>query len=138
MEGWFPRGITPFSFYGEVCEAAGWWDGISGQMVLGRQRQMVVKKQSGTWLQKNAVSCGTAKMSVAADKYLKDNSDDITKALTENAKKGNATCVKLLLALADGQIDCEDEVVMEQLCSYADKLAAEKQWDGPEAEPDEE
>jgi len=28
--------------------------------------------------------------------------------------------------------------VMEQLWSYADKLAAEPPWDGPEAEPDEE
>jgi hypothetical protein len=99
---------------------------------------MVVKKSFRTGLQKKAVSPGTAKMSVAADKALKDNSDVITTALTVNAKKGNATCVKLLLALADGQIDCEDEVVMEQLCSYADKLAAEKQWDGPEPEPDDE
>lgn len=132
MQGWFPQGITPFPFYGGECKAVEWWDGIGGQMVLGRQRQTVVKKPSGTGLQKKAVSRGTAKMSVAADKALEDNSDDITKALTDNAKKGNATCARLLLALADGQIDCEDEVVMERLCSYAEKLAAEPEWTGDE------
>lgn len=102
------------------------------------QRQMVRKKPSGTGLEKKVVSRGTAKMKAAADKALEDNSKKITDALTESAIKGNATCTRLLLALADGQINCEDEVVMEQLCSYADKLAAERQWDGPEAEPDDE
>ena len=138
MQGWFPQGITPFPFYGEECEAADWWDGIGGQMVLGRQRQTVVKKPSGTGLEKKKVSRGTAKMAAEADKALEDNSNAITKGLTENAKKGNATCARLLLALADGQIDCEDEVVMERLCSYAEKLAAEPQWKGPEPEPDDE
>jgi hypothetical protein len=107
-------------------------------MVLGIRRATVRKKSSGTGFEKKKVSPGTAKMSVAADKALEDHSKVITDALAENAKKGNATCVKLLLALADGQIDCEDEVVMEQLCSYADKLAAEEQWDGPEPEPEDE
>ena len=77
-------------------------------------------------------------MAVAADKALEDNSDAITKGLTESAKKGNATSARLLLALADGQIDCEDEVVMEQLSSYAEKLAKEPPWKGPEAEPEDE
>jgi hypothetical protein len=107
-------------------------------MVLGRQRQRVRKRLSGTGLEKKKVSPGTAKMSVAADKALENSSEEITKALTVNAKKGNATCTRLLLALADGQIDCEDEVVMEELCSYAAKLAAEPPWDGPEPEPDDE
>jgi hypothetical protein len=121
-----------------VRKAAERWDGIGGETVRGRLWQMVRKKSSGARLEKKAVSRGTAKMSVAADKALEDNSDAITKGLTESAKKGNPTCTRLLLALADGQIDCEDEVVMEQLCSYADKLAKEKQWEGPEAEPDDE
>ena len=138
MQGWFPKGITPFPFYGEVCKAVEWWDGIGGQMVLGRQRQTVVKKPSGTGLEKKKVSRGTAKMAAAADKALEDNSKTIVDSLTGSAKKGNATCTKLLLALADGQIDCEDEVVMERLCSYAEKLAAEPQWKGPEPEPDDE
>jgi hypothetical protein len=77
-------------------------------------------------------------MSVEADKALEEHGNEITKGLTESAKKGNATCARLLLALADGQIDCEDEVVMERLCSYAEKLAAEPQWEGSEAEPDDE
>jgi hypothetical protein len=136
MKGWFPKGITPFSFCGEVCKAAERWDGVGRDMEL--QRQMVRKKPSGTGIEKKKVSRGTAKMAAEADKALEEHGDEITKGLTEGAKKGNATCARLLLALADGQIDCEDEVVMEQLCSYAEKLAREKQWKGPEAEPDDE
>jgi hypothetical protein len=138
MEGWFPKGITPFAFYGEVCEAEERRDGIGEQMVLGRLRQTVVKKTSGTGLQKKTVSRGTAKIKAAADKALQDNSERLAKTLIDSAIAGNNTSAKLLLALADGQIDGEDEVVMEQLWSYADKLAAEPPWDGPEAEPDEE
>jgi hypothetical protein len=138
MQGWFPKGITPFPFYGEERWAVRWWDGIGGQMVLGRQGQTVRKRSSGTGLEKKAVSRGTAKMAAAADKALEDNSKTITDALTENAKKGNATCAKLLLALADGLIDCEDEVVVQQLWTYAQQLGAEPPWNGPDAEPDEE
>ena len=113
-----------------------WWGGIGGE--IESQRQMVRKKPSGTGLEKKIVSRGTAKMKAAADKALEDNGDEITKGLTESAKKGNATSAKLLLALADGQIDCEDEAVVEQPCSYAKKLAREPKWNGPEAEPDDE
>ncbi|MGA2831675.1 MAG: hypothetical protein ABSE55_01260 [Terracidiphilus sp.] len=98
----------------------------------------MVKKTSGTGLQKKTVSRGTAKIKAAADKALQDNSERLAKTLIDSAIAGNNTSAKLLLALADGQIDGEDEVVMEQLWSYADKLAAEPPWDGPEAEPDEE
>lgn len=75
-------------------------------------------------------------MAAEADKALEDNSSEITKGLTENAKKGNATCTRLLLALADGLINCENEVVMEQLCSYAEKLALEPEWTGEEDDLD--
>ena len=119
-------------------EAVERWNRTGGQMVLGRQGQTVRKRSSGTGLEKKAVSRGTAKMAAAADKALEDNSKTITDALTENAKKGNATCAKLLLALADGLIDCEDEVVVQQLWTYAQQLGAEPPWKGPDAEPDEE
>ena len=132
MQGWFPKGITPFHFYGEECEAVEWWDGIGGQMVLGRQRQTVVKKPSGTGLEKKKVSRGTAKMAAAADKALEDNSKTIVDSLTGSAKKGNATCTKLLLALADGQIDCEDEVVVQGFVSLAERLAAEPECSAEE------
>ena len=97
----------------------------------------MVKKAFGTKLQKKKVSGGTAKMAEAAEKALEDHFAKITEGLTESAKKGNATSAKLLLALAEGQIDCEDEVVVEQLWTYAQQLTAEPPWDGPPAEPDE-
>ena len=41
---------------------------------------------------------------------------------------GNATSAKLLFALAEGRIDCEDEVVMRQVFSLAEKLELEAPW----------
>jgi hypothetical protein len=92
MQGWFPQGITPFPFYGEECKAADWWDGIGGQMVLGRQRQTVVKKPSGTGLEKKKVSRGTAKMAAEADKALEDNSNAITKGQRNVRKAAPCAC----------------------------------------------
>jgi hypothetical protein len=96
-----------------------------------------MKKSFGTKLQKKKVSRGTAKMAAEADKALEEHGKEITKALRESAEKGNATCARLLLALADGLIDCEDEAVVESLWTYAQQLAAEPPWEGPPAEPDE-
>jgi hypothetical protein len=42
------------------------------------------------------------------------------------------TGAKLLYAMADGQINCEDPVVMSQLCSYAEGLKSERQLTGDE------
>ncbi len=76
-------------------------------------------------------------MAVAADKALEKHSEKITKALTDGAEKGNVTCARLLIALADGQIDCEDEVVVERIWTYAQQLAAEPPWEGEPADLDE-
>jgi hypothetical protein len=69
-------------------------------------------------------------MNEAADKTLEEHSDEIAKSLYKGLLSGNATCAKLLLALAEGQIDCENEVVMQRVCSLAEKLAAEPEWVG--------
>lgn len=97
---------------------------------MGRQRRAVAGRPRGTGAQKKEVSRGTAKMKAAADKTLEENSEKIAKALYKSLLKGNTAGAKLLIALADGQIDCEDEVAMERLCSLAEKLAAEPEWVG--------
>jgi hypothetical protein len=99
-------------------------------MEFGRQRRAVAERQRGTGAQKKAVSRGRAKMNEAADKTLEKHSEEIAKSLYESLLGGNATCAKLLFALAEGQIDCEDEVAMERLCSLAEKLAKEPEWVG--------
>jgi hypothetical protein len=63
-----------------------------------------------------------------ADKKVGKERTKIVNALFNGLiKKGNATSAKLLFDLADGLINCEDPVVMSQLCSYAATLASEQQ-----------
>lgn len=70
-------------------------------------------------------------MNAAAGKTLEEHSGEIADALFQGLKKGKASLAKLLFALAEGQIDCEDAVVMQRYCSLAEKLAAEQEWTGP-------
>jgi hypothetical protein len=48
--------------------------------------------------------------------------------LCRDSLGGNASSAKLLFALAEGQMDCEDEGVMQCLRSLAEELAAEPEW----------
>jgi hypothetical protein len=129
------EGESPFSpFYGEECKAVGCWYGIGGEMVLARERQAAGRRPHGTGARKQSVSRGTAKMKVAADLAMEVLSDELATSLLDRTVGGNATIAKLLFALAEGKIDCEDEAVMERLCSFAERLASEPAWTGPEDE----
>jgi hypothetical protein len=130
MQGWFPRGIAPFPFYREKSKAVEWWDGIGGQMVLARQKKAAAGRPHGTGAQKKASGRGRAKLNAAADKTLEENSEKIALSLLESTLGGNASSAKLLFALAEGQIDCEDEGMVRRLYSLAENLAAEPEWDG--------
>lgn len=99
-------------------------------MVVARKKQAVRGKPRGTGAPQKTVSRGTAKMKAAADKALEKNSTKIAQKLVDNTLAGNNTSAKLLFSLADGQIDCEDEPVVQRLCSLAEKLAKEPEWDG--------
>lgn len=107
-------------------------------MVMARERRAAAGQPRGTGTQAKAVNSGKAKLNAQADKKVGDNSAKIVDALYDSLIKGNATSAKLLFDLADGLINCEDEVVMEQLCSYAEKLALEPEWTGEEDDLDEE
>jgi hypothetical protein len=109
-------------------------DGIGGEMVFPRKWQAAAGKPRGTGTQAKAVNPGKAQLNAAADKTVGDNSDAIAKKLYESWEKdGDLTCIKLLFALADGLINCEDPVVMKQLCSYAESLESERQLTDAEA-----
>jgi hypothetical protein len=108
-----------------------WWDEIGGEMILARQRQAVAARPHETGAGKKTVSRGTEKMKAAAGMTLETFSDEIADSLYQSVLKGNASIAKLLFALAEGQIDCEDEVVMERLFAMTEKLASEKEWAGP-------
>ena len=94
-------------------------------MEVTGQRQAVVKKPRGTGAQKNRVNRGRARLSAAADEALDVFSKEIAYSLLEKTIDGNVTSAKLLVALAEGQFDCEDEGTVRSLLSLAERLAAE-------------
>jgi hypothetical protein len=98
-------------------------------MVLAKQKQSVASKARGKGSKKK-LSRGTAKLNEAADKTLENNSDKIANSLLNSTLDGNISSAKLLIALAEGLIDCEDAEVMERLCSFAESLASEPEWVG--------
>jgi hypothetical protein len=99
-------------------------------MNVARQKQAVAGRAHGTVAGKNGVSRGTAMMKSVAEKTLEKHGEKITGTLYQGMV-GSATRAKLLFALAGGQLDCEDEVVLECICSLAEKLASEQAWTGP-------
>ena len=104
-------------------------------MVLARKWQAAAGKPRGTGAQAKAVNPGKAKLNAEADKTVGKNSAKIARALLKSwMDDGDKTCLKLLFALADGRINCEDPVVMSQLCSYAESLKSEQQVTGDEVE----
>jgi hypothetical protein len=104
-------------------------------MVVGSVRRAVLGASRGTGTQqKKAVGRGTAKMRAAADKALQNNFEEIANSLVESIKSGNANSAKLLFGLAEEHIDLEDEGTVQQLCSLAEQLAADKPWEEPSIE----
>jgi len=95
---------------------------------VARQRQALVRRQRGGGIQKR-MGRGKAKLSEEAGRLLEVFCEDIAMKLLEITVGGNTTAARLLFALADGQIDCENEDVMRELSSFAEKLAAEPQCD---------
>jgi hypothetical protein len=126
---------SPLFLSAGTLEAVEWWFGIGGPMVVGSARQAMFGTSRGTGAQqKKAVGRGTAKMRAAADKALQDNCKKIANSLLAGIRKGNSNSAKLLFALAEGHIDLEGEETVQQLCSLAEQLAAEEQWEEPATE----
>jgi hypothetical protein len=126
--------LSFLSFYGETCKAVEWWDGIGGEMVLARKRQAVAGGPRGTGAQQRTASRGAEKLKAAADKKLEENSDKIAESLLKSLIKGSVTSAKLLIALAEGQIDCEDEALVQRFYSLAEELGKEPGWKGDPSE----
>jgi hypothetical protein len=60
------------------------------------------------------------------------NCEQIAQSLLKSTLDGNLTSAKLLFALADGKIDCEDEGVMRHIASLAERLALEPECSAEE------
>lgn len=74
----------------------------------------------------------------AAGKRVEKKSEYIAESRLKKIIGGDYGSTELLFALAEGQIDCEDEAVMRLLCRFAEKLAAEPEWQEPPEEAAEE
>jgi hypothetical protein len=104
-------------------------------MVSARNWQAAAGKPRGTGALAKSVNKGKSKLNAEADKKVGDNSAKIVTALYKSwMEDGDMTCLKLLFALADERINCEDPEVMSQLCSYAESLAGEQQVTGDETD----
>jgi len=128
-----PKGNHPLPFLRRL-EDRGGRDGIGGEMVLAKKWQAAAGRPRGTGAQAKSINKGKSKLNAAADKTVGIHSVRIANTLYKSLLKGNVTSAKLLFDLADGLINCEDPVVMSQLCSYAETLATEKQLTDAEAE----
>jgi hypothetical protein len=94
-------------------------------MVLARKRLATAGRPRGT--ETKLVNPGKAKLIAAVDKQVGERSDEMAKKLVSDFLAGKETSMKMLYALADELINCEDLVVMSQLSSYAESLAGEQQ-----------
>lgn len=108
------------------------WNGIGGEMVLARKWQAAAGKPRGTGTQ--AINPGKAKFIAELDKQIGEKCSQMATKLVTDFLAGKETSMKMLCALADELINCEDLVVMSQLCSYAQKLESEQQLSDAEAE----
>jgi hypothetical protein len=99
-------------------------------MVVTGRRPKAKKKPSGSGSLKKKAGGGTAKLKTAADKELRVNSGKIAKTLCERLMEGNVPCGKLLISLAEGKEDCEDDAMVSSPRSMASELASEPEWDG--------
>ncbi len=94
-------------------------------MVFVRKRLATAGRPHGTGAQ--TINPGKAKFIAELDRQIGEKSSEMATKLVSDFLAGKETSMKMLNALADELINCEDPVVMSQLCSYAESLAGEQQ-----------
>jgi hypothetical protein len=72
---------------------------------------------------------GTESLEKAAAEAVRQNWEDLSRALVEKAKAGNVDSFKMLLTLADRRKPREKPVKKPRYVSQALRLAAEPQWE---------
>jgi hypothetical protein len=93
---------------------------------------MISRKQSAA--AKNS-KVRVAKLNKEAFKVVNEKAFEIAKALFESTIKGHVLSARLLVELAEGDVDVEAALLIRPLRSLAQRLAAEPQW--PSDAPDE-
>jgi hypothetical protein len=73
-----------------------------------------------------------------AFKQIDQNASIIASALCESTEKGNVISARLLVELAQDQMETEEVSMKQQVQTIAQRLAKEKEWQGPPLTPEEE
>ena len=92
-------------------------------MAEAKRKQAVQGKATG-----NRVSKKRKKLNTAALKLLGDNADQIADALYNGTINGDAPSVRMLVELAQHNVEAVKAIKVEPLRSWAEKLAAELEW----------
>ena len=74
------------------------------------------------------------KLNKEALKIVDENAEKIAKALLASTILGHVLSARLLVELAEGDVEGEEAMTMRPLRSIASELAAEPQWKGEETE----
>jgi signal transduction histidine kinase len=78
------------------------------------------------------------KLNEQAFNQIETNAEEIAKALCDSTKKGNVISACLLVELAQDQMETEEVSMKQQVQTIAQRLAKEKEWQGPPLTPEEE
>ncbi len=100
------------------------WAGIGGQMAV-RSRKAAAR---------NGV-VKARKLSKEALKLLDEKAVLIAKALYKSTLKGHVLSARLLVDLAEGNVDAEEAIAMRPLLTQAQELAIEPEWQDETLEP---
>jgi hypothetical protein len=74
------------------------------------------------------------KLNREAHKIVDENAENIAKSLLASTLEGHVLSARLLVELAEGNVDAEEAMTMRPLRSLATELAAEPQWKGDQTE----
>jgi hypothetical protein len=92
---------------------------------MARRRQAVTGKSNAGGACKKA-----KKLSKEAFKLVDDKAHEIAQTLLGKTLKGNVESARLLVELAEGNVEAEETVTMRPFRSQALSLAAEPVWQG--------
>jgi len=105
------------------------WAGNGGQMARERRKQAVQGK-AGT-------SKKTKKLNEEALKLMDENAAGIAQLLCDSTLHGHMPSARLLVELAQRNVEAVEALMMRPGRSLAQDLAAEPEWQGEEPEAEE-
>jgi len=101
-------------------------------MTRATRKQALIKTANAGRIRK------VKKLNEEAHKIVDENAGKIAQSLYESTILGHVLSARLLVELAEGNVDAEEAMAMRAFRSIASELAAEPQWKDEETEAAEE